>query len=337
MSPSKSLSASAPALADPTSDQPPVGGWQTTAADSKDKGRSDAIGKLRARDIQDLAAARVAALSKPGNQVDHLGARVAEEIEQVMAMIGAAEGTALDYRANLTDVTERLGSVHDREEVRAIVESLLLATKEMENRNLRLQAQLQSMWKEVGTLRQELDTIRTESLTDSLTSLGNRKFFNNSLGNAIAECHAAKEPLALMLADVDHFKRINDTFGHVVGDRVLRFVATTIKQTIRSDEVAARYGGEEFAIILPRTSLTAAVERAEQLRIAIMKAELVRQSTGERHSRVTISIGIAALDARTTAQALVEAADVCLYAAKRSGRNCVIGEKDDRLLAAMAS
>src|SRR5262249_5898920 len=154
-------------------------------------------------------------------------------------------------------------------------------------------AQLQSMWKEVGTLRHELDTIRTESLTDSLTSLGNRKFFNNSLEQLIAECNAAKEPLALMLADVDHFKRINDTFGHVVGYRVLRFVATTIKQNIRCNEVAARYGGEEFAVILPRTSLAAGVERAEQLRVAIMKAELVRQSTGERHSRVTISIGVA--------------------------------------------
>ena len=271
-----------------------------------------------------------------GDQVDRLGARVAAEIAQVMAMIGAAEGTALDYRTNLTDVTEQLGTVHDRAGVRAIIERLVLATQEMESKNLGLQAQLQSMWKEVGALRQELDVIRTQSVTDSLTSLGNRKFFNVALERSIAECRAARQPLALLLADVDHFKRINDTFGHVVGDRVLRFVATTIKSNVGRSDIAARYGGEEFAVILPRTSLTAAVERAEVLRLAIMKGELVRQSTGEKHSRVTISIGVAAIHARTTPQALIESADVCLYAAKRSGRNCVVGEKDERLMSAVA-
>jgi diguanylate cyclase len=299
--------------------------------------RAGSVGRLSAREIVDLHSARSATCGRDGDQVDRLGARVAEEIEQVMAMIGTAEGTALDYRANLTDVTERLGSVRDHEGVRTIVENLVLATREMESKNVRLQRQLQTMWQEVGKLRQELDTIRTESVTDSLTSLGNRKFFNTALDRLIQECHDAKAPLALMFADVDHFKRINDTFGHVVGDRVLRFVATTIKQTIGRTAVAARYGGEEFAIILPRTALPAAIEHAEQLRLAIMQGELVRQSTGEKHSRVTISIGVAALHARTTAQALVETADVCLYAAKRSGRNCVVGEKDERLLSAVAS
>jgi diguanylate cyclase (GGDEF)-like protein len=117
---------------------------------------------------------------------------------------------------------------------------------------------------------------------------------------------------------VDHFKQINDTFGHVVGDRVLRFVASTLKDTITGKDIAARYGGEEFAVIMPRTPLRAAVDVAEQLRVAVKKAELVRRSTGEKQSCLTISIGVAALHARTSPQALIEAADVCLYAAKRS-------------------
>jgi diguanylate cyclase len=117
---------------------------------------------------------------------------------------------------------------------------------------------------------------------------------------------------------------------------VLRFVASTLKDTITGKDIATRYGGEEFAVIMPRTPLRAAVDVAEQLRLAVKKAELVRRSTGEKQSCLTISIGVAALHARTSPQALIEAADVCLYAAKRSGRNCVIGERDERLLTAVA-
>jgi diguanylate cyclase len=116
----------------------------------------------------------------------------------------------------------------------------------------------------------------------------------------------------------------------------LRFVASTLKQSIKGKDVAARHGGEEFAVILPRTPLRAAIEVAEQLRLAVTKGELIRRSTGEKYTRVTISIGVAALHNRTSPQALLEAADVCLYAAKRCGRNCVVGEKDERLLTAMA-
>jgi diguanylate cyclase len=299
------------------------------------KSRLKQSGMLTRKDIDEIFSAHIAPPDS-GEKVDQLGSRIAEEIEQVMTMIGAAEGSALSYSANLTDASERLGTARDREGVRTVVESLVLSTKEMETNNLKLQEQLQTMWEEVGKLRRELDTIRNESLTDTLTTLGNRKFFNASLERAIRECHAARQPLALMMADVDHFKRINDTFGHVVGDRVLRFVASTIKESVGSPAIAARYGGEEFAIILPRTTLAAAIELAERLRLAVMRAELVKQSTGEKHSRVTISIGAAELEARTSPQALIEAADVCLYAAKRSGRNCVVGEKDERLLSAVA-
>jgi diguanylate cyclase len=296
--------------------------------------RLDRNGTLSARDIEEIYSTHISSTDTPA-KVDKLGARVADEIAQVVAMIEAAEGSASHYSANLTDVSQRLGTINDREGVRAIVESLVLATKEMEANNLRLQEQLQALWEEVGQLRKDVAAIRTESLTDALTALGNRKFFNTALEKSVAECHADNAPMSLLLADVDHFKNINDTFGHVVGDRVLRFVASTLKQSVKGQDIVARFGGEEFAVILPRTPLRAAVEVADQLRLAVMKAELIRRSTGEKQSRVTISIGVASLHHRTTPQALLEAADVCLYAAKRSGRNCVIGEKDERLFTAI--
>ena len=174
-------------------------------------------GTLDAKDIDELHSAHISPTDASA-KVNRLGARVAGEIEQVKAMIEAAEGSASHYSANLTDVSRRLGTVQDRDGVRAIVERLVSDTKQMETSNVKLQDQLQVMWEEIAQLRRELDVVRTESLTDALTSLGNRKFFDSALERSVAECHADNEPLSLLLADVDHFKQINDTFGHVVGD-----------------------------------------------------------------------------------------------------------------------
>ena len=234
-------------------------------------------------DIDELHNAHVSPIDVSA-KVDKLGTRVADEIEQVMTTLAAAEGSASNYSANLARVSSRLGTARDREGVRVLVESLAAATKEMATTNVKLQDQMQAMWEEVAQLRRELETARTESLTDALTSLGNRKLFDAALEKSIAECHAGNEPLSLLLADIDHFKTINDTFGHVVGDRVLRFVGNTLKDTITGKDIAARYGGEEFAVIMPRTPLRAAVETADQLRLAVMKAELVRRSTGEKQT-----------------------------------------------------
>jgi diguanylate cyclase len=292
-------------------------------------------GRLTTHDVEEIHAAHIS----PGassERVERVGAQVADEIEQVIAMVEAAEGTASSYSANLADVSKRLGTTKDRAGVCSIVEGLVLSTKEMEATNADLQVRLQAMWDEIARLRREIETIRNESLTDALTSLGNRKFLNSALQKSVAHAHAAKEPLTLLLADIDHFKKINDTYGHVVGDRVLQFVAKTLQSGLKDQNFAARYGGEEFAIVLPNTSMATAAGIADRLRQAVMKGELVKQTTGEKRSALTISIGVAVLHDGASAQSLIEAADVCLYAAKRSGRNCVVSETDDRLLDAVA-
>ena len=292
-------------------------------------------GRLTIRDVDEIHAAHIT----PGassERVDRVGAQVADEIEQVIAMVEAAEGSASSYSASLATVSKRLGTAKDRAGVRSIVESLMLSTNEMEATNADLQVRLRAMWDEIARLRGEIETIRNESLTDTLTSLGNRKFLSSALEKAIAQAHESKQPLTLLLGDIDHFKKINDTYGHVVGDRVLQFVAKTLKASLKGQDIAARYGGEEFAIVLPNTSIERATGTADRLRQAVMKGELVKQTTGEKRSALTISIGVAALHERASAQSLIEAADACLYAAKRSGRNCVVSETDERLLDAVA-
>ena len=137
-----------------------------------------------------------------------------------------------------------------------------------------------------------------------------------------------------MLTDIDHFKTFNDTFGHLTGDQVLRLVALSVKQNVKGQDIAARYGGEEFAVVLPSTALRAAITVADHIRRAVMTKELMKRSTGEHLGRVTISIGVATLPARTTpSQSLIERADTCLYAAKRNGRNRVICETDPEVVA----
>jgi len=131
-----------------------------------------------------------------------------------------------------------------------------------------------------------------------------------------------------MMTDIDHFKKFNDSYGHLTGDQVLRLVAISAKQNVKGQDIAARYGGEEFAIILPNTVLRSALTVADHIRRAVMTKELMKRSTGEHLGRVTISVGVAMLQHGDTAQSLIERADTCLYAAKRNGRNRVICEAD---------
>jgi len=266
-------------------------------------------------------------------RIDQVGSMVKGEIEQVMAMIDAAVGSTTSYTESLVGATEQLDRSKDREGLRAIVESLVQTTKTMEVSNRQLEQRLSASKREIDELQESLEAVRTESLTDPLTQLANRKFFDIALEKAIAHAVTTDEPLSLMLTDIDHFKNFNDSYGHLTGDQVLRLVAMSVKHNVKGKDTAARYGGEEFAVVLPNTVLRAAVTVADHIRRAVMEKELMKRSTGEHLGRVTISIGVASLHNGDDAQSLIERADECLYAAKRHGRNRVICETDPEVAA----
>jgi diguanylate cyclase len=259
------------------------------------------------------------------------------EIEQVMAMIDAAAGSASSYSESLADASEKLGASKDREGLRAVVEGLVHAAKEMEQSNQQLEARLSASKQEIDELQTNLEAVRTESLTDPLTQLYNRKYFEDTLMQAIEEAYVKDEPLSLMMTDIDHFKAFNDNFGHLTGDQVLRLVAMSVKQNVKGQDTAARYGGEEFAVVLPNTVLRSAITVADHIRRAVMTKELMKRSTGEHLGRVTVSIGVATMRKSDTPQTLIERADACLYAAKRHGRNRVMCETDPEVAAATAA
>jgi diguanylate cyclase len=284
-------------------------------------------GTLSEAQIEEIYETYVSA-QRVADRIDRVGSQVMGEIEQVMAMIGAAAGNATTYTENLASVTQSLGAAADEPAVRAIVESLVQATKEMEKNNLALEERLSASKQEINQLQENLEVVRTESLTDPLTSLANRKYLDEALVKAIAAASGKGAPLSLLMTDIDHFKRFNDTYGHLTGDQVLRLVAMSVRQNVKGHDVAARYGGEEFVVVLPDTLLQSASTLADHIRCAVMNKELKKRSNGENLGRITISIGVAALRPGDTPQTLIERADSCLYAAKRGGRNRVISEAD---------
>ena len=267
----------------------------------------------------------------PTRVVDELGnvnSKIGGEIDQVMALVDSALRAGNRHDASLSDVTAKLARANDRDAIRGVIESLVQTASDMKRDNRALETRLKSSKHEITLLQQNLEAMRSESLTDPLTTLANRKYFDESLARHLLEATASNEPVTLMFTDIDRFKTFNDTYGHLTGDQVLRLVALAVKQNVKGQDIAARFGGEEFAVILPRTALRAALTVADQIRRAVMGKELMKRSTGEHLGRITVSIGVATYRRGDTIQSLIERADGCLYAAKRNGRNRVICETD---------
>jgi diguanylate cyclase len=289
-------------------------------------------GKLTEADLEQIYETYLSHI-KTTDRIDKVGARVIGEIDDVMKLLDEALGMSAVYDASLSGATERLATAKSRDQVEAIVETLIRATREMRETNKALEDRLTLSKNEISNLQQSLEAIRAESLTDPLTGLGNRKYFDRMIGMALQEALATGEPLSLLLFDIDHFKSFNDSYGHLTGDQVLRLVGLSLKQTIKGQDITARYGGEEFAVVLPHTALRQALTVADHIRRAVMAKELKKKSTGEILGRVTISVGVSMLKPGDDTYSLIERADACLYAAKRNGRNRVICEADPEYVA----
>jgi diguanylate cyclase len=254
-------------------------------------------------------------------QIVLAGEKIARDLTNVVSFLKEAEERSGDYGRTLESAATDLNRGLGPDQIRQIVSSLASATLDMANHNQTLNEQLKKSTKEIETLRTSLESVRVESLTDSLTGLSNRRMFDETLRMRIEEAKAQCSELSVLLCDIDHFKRFNDTWGHHTGDQILRFLASALQAHARPDFLVARYGGEEFAVIMPRLSARAAQQTGEAMREAIQAKRLRRRSTNEDLGQVTVSIGIARLQSGDTPQGLVERADACLYASKRNGRN----------------
>ena len=170
--------------------------------------------------------------------------------------------------------------------------------------------------------REKLYEYQFQATIDGLTGLYNRHWLNTMLPRMAERAQRCQEPFALVMADIDHFKKYNDTHGHLGGDRALCTVADTLRGNLRPADMAARYGGEEFTVLLPTSDLEDARGVAERLRDAVSKAEIA-SSRGAELSPVTLSLGIAQIHDGQDTEAFLGEADAALYRAKLAGRNCV--------------
>lgn len=189
---------------------------------------------------------------------------------------------------------------------------------------LDLNAQLDSTQRDLVRINRELArreaVIREISLTDALTGVGNRRFLDDRLAAESERGRRYGTALALFMLDIDHFKRVNDTFGHEAGDRVLEETGALLRRHLRQSDCAARLGGEEFVVLMPGSSLADATAVAERLR-----AELAAQIRSDPSS-ITASFGVASLRADESGSDLLARADAALYRAKNAGRNRVVAD-----------
>jgi diguanylate cyclase len=213
------------------------------------------------------------------------------------------------------------------EQLRSLVDAIAAETKLVAKKNQHLQDQLHLSGAQLDELRRNLDSVRQDSITDSLTGLFNRRKFDEALQEEATQAAQTKTSLCLLMIDIDHFKKFNDNYGHTIGDHVLALVARTVKECIRSSDTPVRYGGEEFAVILPNIRIADAIRVAEQIRTAVASKKVVNRSKNITLGTITLSVGVARYVPGEPVGDLIKRADAGLYAAKRTGRNRVVAEE----------
>jgi len=272
-------------------------------------------------DESERLAAEYLPRARLSDEIRDAGAQLSKELSSVAGAIADAQKTQAAYGETLAEAGEGLAS--GQGDIRQTIQTLAHATQKVSAENSALEQRLSESTREVGKLREHLEQVRREAMTDALTKLANRKAFDDELERQCALAAEHHRPLALAVLDIDHFKRFNDTWGHQTGDQVIRYVAGVLSRLAVPPRVAARYGGEEFALIFPTESAAAVQAALEHTRREIASRSLKRRSTNEDLGAVTISIGLAEWRTGETPMGLLERADAALYASKRGGRNCL--------------
>ncbi|HEU0071941.1 MAG TPA: GGDEF domain-containing protein [Alphaproteobacteria bacterium] len=258
-------------------------------------------------------------------------------LDKLLSQMGEARDSNRAYGQALQDFSGHIEGDNvalDMNALRAALTGMLDETRKMEANSRRLESQFFAANAELTELKQTLDHMRQEAMTDGLTGIANRRSFDQSL--SVFTRDADRLPLAMVMVDIDHFKKFNDSFGHQTGDQVLRLVAQTLVDCVRGQDFAARFGGEEFVILLPNTNLDGAYAVADNIRNKVAAKKITRRSTGESLGQITLSLGISLYRPGEDVAAFISRADQGLYLAKDHGRNRVSSVESLRDMAASA-
>lgn len=259
------------------------------------------------------------------NEVD---SAINKELERVLGLIATSAKDTGQFGENLNHFTGELKRSDSVDALREAVKKMAEETQIVAKKNEKLQEELAETSAQLSAVRNDFDRAHHEAQIDALTEIGNRKFLDREIVRIVAETRQQQNPLALLMVDIDHFKKFNDTHGHLVGDQVLRLVARTLVENLKGRDVIARYGGEEFVIILPETRLVDAEVVANHLRNSLATKKVTKRGTNETLGIITISIGAAQYKSGDDGEALIARADQAMYEAKQTGRNKVVCAKD---------
>ncbi|MCO8029788.1 GGDEF domain-containing protein [Brevundimonas diminuta] len=271
----------------------------------------------------EMLAAEFLPRGRLSEEIRDAGAVLNRELAAVAGAIDKARESQATYGATLAEAADRMANSGTPDDLTDLVACLADATRRIRRHTAALERRLESSNREVTKLRDHMEQVRRDAMTDALTNLANRKAFDEHLLRLCDQAENGGGSLGLAIIDIDHFKRFNDTWGHQTGDQVLRYVGSVLGRVSRAPRIAARYGGEEFAVIFPGETAGAIEAALNAIREEIASRALRRRSTNDDLGAVTISVGFGVRRAGESAGQLLARADEALYASKRSGRNKV--------------
>ena len=239
----------------------------------------------------------------------------------------AAEGAK--FGESLDGANRKLARVGSYDTINGIVLALINDNRAMQQKVNGLTEKLEQSRFQIMRLRSSLNKAEEIGSRDPLTGLGNRRYFDSALNEEIARAHEAENSLCVSIADIDHFKAINDKFGHLAGDVVLKRFADLLTANVKGDDKVARFGGEEFAILFPDADLSEATAILNRIQQQLESKRWAVAASGERLGAVTASFGLACLRDDESADALLRRVDAKLYEAKANGRNLVVVDASD--------
>jgi diguanylate cyclase len=205
----------------------------------------------------------------------------------------------------------------------SVVAHLLASTQSIQASMELMRHKIHESREEINTLRSRLEKISEEAQTDVMTGLANRKGLALALENTLQAMNGSKLPPCILMIDIDHFKKINDGYGHLLGDQVIKVVANNLKNQIKGKDTAARYGGEEFCVLLPETQLSDALKVAENIRQVMEKTRIKRTKDNQEICSITVSTGVTRYQQGESLLDFFQRADDALYESKKNGRNRV--------------
>ena len=244
--------------------------------------------------------------------------RASEIAKRLQALADEMSSNVGEHRSQLDQATRLLTSGEGRTD-ESLAELVVDVIGDIVRANQNLQSKLQTAESRLEEQAAEIEAHISRSLTDPLTGLPNRREFNDRLEERMAAWGRRQEVFSLLLLDVDHFKTLNDEYGHLAGDQVLAAIGRALRGAVRREDAVARYGGEEFAILLPNTSLDEAIHVARKVRETVATTAV---HFGGQQLAVTVSGGLAMIGTNERCESLIHRADAALYAAKAAGRNC---------------